>query len=96
MCNLERGYDVEEGKGGLGYLVRLEVEAVRCAGRVGEMNDARAADGSESGGRAVVETLCSDERLFILPFIWVFVLMTMSIQIDDDVVRVVWTVRQEA
>jgi hypothetical protein len=26
MCNLERGYDVEERR--LGYLVRLEVEAV--------------------------------------------------------------------
>ena len=69
---------------------------MRCAGWIREMNDARAADGSESGGRAVVETLCSDERLFILPFIWVFVLMTMSIQIDDNVIRVVWTVRQEA
>jgi hypothetical protein len=62
----------------------------------GELNDARAADGSESGGRAVVKTLCSDERLFILPFVWISMLMTMSIQIDDDVIRFIRTVRQEA
>lgn len=69
---------------------------MRFAGWIGELSDARAADGSESGGRAVVETLCSIERLFILPFVWVSVLMTMSIQIDDDVIRVIWTVRQGA